>query len=165
MRIPNVTAVVLSLGVALPRTATAQRDTPLRVVRTTPSGDATPLARISVSFDRPVAGSLDRTIDPATIMRIIPAVAGRLEWRDPVTIQLLPSTPLTPGTRYSVTIANTFRAMDGTALAEPYRFGFRASGPMLIGGSPVESRLNDRSRYLAANAKFDLVYSGEWPTA
>ncbi|CAN5319939.1 hypothetical protein BH09GEM1_BH09GEM1_41830 [soil metagenome] len=159
MRFPHAAALLLSLGAALPRTATAQRDTPLRVVRTTPSGDAAPLARISVSFDRPVAGSLDRTIDPATILRITPEVAGRVEWRDPVTIQLVPSVPLTPGTRYSVTVANTFRAMDGTALAEPYHFEFRARAPTLIGGSPVEKRLTERSRFLAPNAKFDLVYS------
>ena len=159
MRNTHAAVLVLSLGAAFPCTATAQRDTPLRVVRTTPSGDAGPFARVSVSFDRPVAGSLDRTIDPTTILRITPAVAGRMEWRDPVTIQLVPSAPFTPGTRYSVTVANTFRAMDGTALAEPYRFGFRARAPSLIGGSPVEKGLTERSRYLVPAAKFDLVYS------
>ncbi|MEP6621782.1 MAG: Ig-like domain-containing protein [bacterium] len=153
--------LLLTLGAAV---ATAQRDTPLRVVRSTPNDDAGPLARISVSFDRPVAGSLDRTIDPATILRISPAVAGRLEWRDPVTIQLTPSTPLIPGTRYSVTVANTFRAMDGTALAEVYRFAFRARGPTLMGGSPVSGPpangpRDDRPKHIAPNTRFDLVYS------
>ena len=72
MRNTHAAVLLLSLGAAFPCTAIAQRDTPLRVVRTTPSGDAGPFARVSVSFDRPVAGSLDRTIDPTTILRITP---------------------------------------------------------------------------------------------
>ena len=159
MRFSHAAVMAVALCLAHPLTATAQRDTPLRVVRTTPSEDAAPFARISVSFDRPVAGSLDRTIDPASVLRITPAVTGRLEWRDPVTIQLVPSAPLTPGTRYSVTVANTFRAMDGTTLAEPYRFAFRARAATLIGGSPVQRTLNDASRYLGPTARFELVYS------
>src|SRR5262245_13687196 len=78
----------------------AQGPTPLRVIRSTPGADASPLAEISVSFDRPVAGSLDHSVDPATIFRIEPAVRGRLEWRDPVTIRLRPSATLTAGATY-----------------------------------------------------------------
>src|SRR6476660_8343024 len=80
--------------------AHAQTPSPLRVIRSTPTGDAIPTAEISVTFDRPVAGSLDRSVDPATIFRIEPAVRGRIEWRDPVTIRLRPAEPLTSGARY-----------------------------------------------------------------
>ena len=59
----------------------AQSPSPLRVIRSTPTGDAIPTAEITVTFDRPVAGSLDRSVDAATIFRIEPAVRGRLEWR------------------------------------------------------------------------------------
>src|SRR6476660_4779423 len=69
---------------------------PLRIVRVTPTADAGPLQPISVTFDRPVAGSLDRTVDPAAIFHTEPAVRGRLEWRDPVTIRLTPAAPLVP---------------------------------------------------------------------
>src|SRR3954469_15496297 len=110
----------LALALAVLTTAVAahvhaQGPSPLRVIRSSPTGDAIPTAEISVTFDRPVAGSLDRSVDPATILRIEPGVRGRIEWRDPVTIRLRPNEALASGTRYTVTVANTFRAMDGSA--------------------------------------------------
>ena len=135
----------------------AQSPSPLRVIRSSPTGSAVPTAEITVTFDRPVAGSLDRSVDAATIFRIDPAVRGRLEWRDPVTIRLRPNDALTAGTRYTVTVANTFRAMDGSALAEPYRFTFRAQGPVLLAGTPVSA--DERARHVTPNQRFELVYS------
>ncbi|MEO8337710.1 MAG: Ig-like domain-containing protein, partial [bacterium] len=147
--------------------ASAQRDTPLRVVRVTPSDNASPMARLTVTFDRPVAGSLDRSVDPTTILRVSPAIPGKLEWRDPVTIRLTPSAVLSPGTRYTVTVANNFRAMDGSALAEPYGFAFRVRGPTLLTGFPVGPRDTGqrayagipRAEHVVPNQKFELVYS------
>src|SRR5688572_22056612 len=135
----------------------AQSPAPLRVTRTTPSGDAIPTAEITVTFDRPVAGSLDRTVDPTTILRVEPAVPGRIEWRDPVTIRLRPAQTLTAGARYTVTVANSFRAMDGSALAEPHRFTFRVQGPRLLTGSPVHEEA--RAEHVLPTQRFDLVYS------
>ena len=130
---------------------------PLRVIRTTPSGDADPLATISVTFDRPVAGSLDRTVDPRTVMRIEPAIPGRLEWRDPVTVRLVPSAPLRADVRYSVTVDTTFVAMDGTRLDAPMRFAFRVRGPTLLGGQPVGP--GQQPEQLTPDQRFDVVYS------
>ena len=48
----------------------------LAVLRVTPAGEASPTATITVTFDRPVAGSLDRTVDPRAILAIAPAVAA-----------------------------------------------------------------------------------------
>src|SRR5258705_2064089 len=145
---------VLALG---PASARAQREAPLRVVRVTPSGTASPMSDITVTFDRPVAGSLDRTIDPATILSVVPAVRGRLEWRDPVTIRLAPSAPLAAGMRYTVTVANGFRAMDGSALASPHVFAFRAQGPPLLAGLPVGPGLH--ALHVTPTQRFDVVYS------
>ncbi len=149
--------VALAVLATVPADTLAQRVTPLRVTRTTPSGDAIPTADISVTFDRPVAGSLDRTVDAASIFRIEPAVRGRVEWRDPVTIRLRPAEALAPGARYTVTVANTFRAMDGSGLVEPYRFTFRVQGPRLLTGSPVGPDVH--ALHLAPNQHFELVYS------
>ncbi|MFN2567116.1 MAG: MG2 domain-containing protein [Gemmatimonadaceae bacterium] len=151
-------ALATLLVAALPAVALTQAPAPLRVVRVTPSGDASPLAAISVTFDRPVAGSLDRIVDPATILRVEPAVAGKAEWRDPMTIRLNPAAALAPGAQYTVTVANNFRAMDGSALAEPHRFTFRARGPMLLAGLPVNVE-GERARHVAPNQRFQLVYS------
>jgi len=151
--------LLAALAAVFPSTAHAQDGAALRVVRVTPTGDASPMAQISVTFDRPVAGSLDRTVDPTTILRIEPAVTGKLEWRDPVTIRLTPAAPLAPGARYTVTISNTFRAMDGSALPEPYRFTFRAQGPTLLTGTPVGAQDSPRALHVAPNQRFELVYS------
>ncbi|MEO5813743.1 MAG: Ig-like domain-containing protein, partial [Gemmatimonadaceae bacterium] len=167
MRSSTALLLVLSITAACPVRALAQRDTPLRVVRVTPGSDPTPLSRITVTFDRPVAGSLDRTVDATTILRVLPAIPGKIEWRDPVTIRLTPSALLAPGTQYTVTVANNFRAMDGSALAEPYGFTFRVRGPTLLTGFPVGPPDTGqrayagvpRAEHVVPNQKFELVYS------
>ena len=151
MRTSLLAAAIATVALTTP--ARAQMGT-LRVVRVTPTGDAGPMQQISVAFDRPVAGSLDRSVDPATIFRIEPAVRGRLEWRDPVTIRLTPAAPLAPGARYTVTLSNDFRAMDGSALAQPYQFTFRVHGPLLLGGTPGAG-----SDHVEPKQRFALVYS------
>lgn len=144
------------VGQAFSLDAQTQAPSPLRVIRALPSGEAPPLTQISVSFDRPVAGSLDRSVAPATVISVEPAIRGKLEWRDPVTIRLVPATPLPPGATYTVTVANSFRAMDGSALAEPYHFTFRVHGPRLLGGTPVGA-MNQPT--IVPTSQFELYYS------
>jgi alpha-2-macroglobulin len=139
--------------------AGAQAPAPLRVIRFAPVGSATPLAEINVTFDRPVAGSLDRSVDAASILKIEPSIPGKIEWRDPVTIRLTPTTTLSPGATYTVTVANSFQSMDGSALAEPYKFSFRVRGPTLIGGSPRRGAIITQTQHFA------LVYSAPIDTA
>ncbi|HEX6533100.1 MAG TPA: MG2 domain-containing protein, partial [Gemmatimonadaceae bacterium] len=131
--------------------------TPLHVMRVAPAGDAERTATITVTFDRPVAGSLDRTVDASRIVRIEPAVDASIGWRDPVTIAIRPRAPLAADARYTVTVSTAFTAMDGSRLAEPYAFTFRVKGPTLVSGSPL-SGLNDR--FLQPRSSFALVYSG-----
>ncbi|MDB4911398.1 MAG: alpha-2-macroglobulin domain protein 2, partial [Gemmatimonadetes bacterium] len=129
---------------------------PLRVLRATPADTASRAATIEITFDRPVAGSLDRTVDPRSIVSVVPAVPGRVEWRDPVTIVLTPRTMLASATRYTVTVSKNFQAMDGSRLAEPYSFGFRVRAPVLVGGSPAAKTLT--AHYLTPTSAFALVY-------
>ena len=102
-----------------------------------PSGEASPTTAVTVTFDRPVAGSLDRTVDPGAMFAIAPAIAGAVDWRDPVTLRFRPAAPLTPNTSYTVTVANSFAAMDGSRLREPFAFTFRVRGPRVLAGSPI----------------------------
>ncbi len=129
----------------------------LRVLRATPTGDAAPTTEITVAFDRPVAGSLDRTVDARTLFQITPPVNGHVEWRDPITVRFVPAQPLTPTATYTVTIANRFQAMDGSRLAQPYRFTFRVRGPEVLTGSPVG--MYRRPEHLRERTKFELVTS------
>ncbi len=130
---------------------------PLRVLRTAPVDDAAPTSVVTVTFDRPVAGSLDRTVDPKAIFTITPALKGRLEWRDPVTIRFTPVAPLASNSEYTVTVANTFAAMDGSRLEGPYHFTFRVRGPRLLAGSPVSG--NRHPKFVTPATRFELVYS------
>ena len=154
-----IAAAALVAVACLPGVARAQSNEPLRVIRVAPAGEAGPTDAIAVTFDRPVAGSLDQTIDPATILRVDPAVPGKLEWRDPVTIRLVPTAPLVAGTRYTVTVANSFRAMDGGRLAQPYQFVFRALGPIVLTGAPAGADDTRRAMHVVPNQRFELVYS------
>src|SRR6476469_4858710 len=94
----------------------------LTVLRHAPSDTASPGNVITVTFDRPVAGRLDATIEAARIFRIEPAIKGTVEWRDPITIRFIPDEPITPGTDVLVVIDTAFRAIDGSRLVRPYRF-------------------------------------------
>ena len=148
---PRVVATVLAAVVA------AEPPAVLRVLSSSPEGDAPLTAPIQVIFDRPVAGSLDRSVDPAGIFRMEPAVAGRLEWRDPVTLRFQPAKPLTPGASYRVTISNTFQAMDGSKLEQPFSYDFTVLGPQLLTGLPVNE--GESPQFLGRDATFDLVFS------
>jgi uncharacterized protein YfaS (alpha-2-macroglobulin family) len=110
-----------------------------------------------VTFDRPVAGSLDRTVDPKRVLSVEPAIDGTVEWRDPVTVMITPRRLLEPNARYTVTVTNDFEAMDGSRLARTYTFSFRVRGPQLIAGSPADGR--GRARFLTPTTRFELVYS------
>ena len=160
MRHP-LTAIMSAIRFALLAAATAAftagpAAAPLRIIRTTPAGDAGPIPAITVTFDRPVAGSLDRTVDPATVLNVQPAIPGRLEWRDPVTIRLIPSAPLPADTKYTVTVSTAFTAMDGERLPEPFTFTFRVRGPVLFGVRPLQSRqVTDQ---ITPDQRFDLIY-------
>jgi len=148
---PRVLAAVTML------VAAAGPPSSLTVLSSSPSGEAPLTAPIQVIFDRPVAGSLDRSVDPAAILSIAPAVPGRVEWRDPVTLRFLPAAPLTPGASYTVTIANTFAAMDGSKLAAPYQFRFSVLGPTLLTGLPANA--GEQPQFLARDTRFEVVYS------
>ncbi len=147
----RVLAVVAAAVVA------AEPPAVLQVLAASPTGDAPLSAPIQVIFDRPVAGSLDRSVDPAPLFRIEPAVPGRAEWRDPVTLRYLPAAPLEPGKTYTVTIANSFEAMDGSRLKEPYSYSFSVLGPQVLAGLPVSSE--EHPKFLGPDATFELVVS------
>ncbi|MEJ7813370.1 MAG: MG2 domain-containing protein, partial [Gemmatimonadaceae bacterium] len=151
------TAAVAAPRTVAPQVGTRQVTTPLRVLRTLPSGDAAPTAAITVIFDRPVAPALERTMNPAQVVRIEPAVAGRYEWRDPITIRFRPTQAMRAGERYTVTVAGAVRGVDGSTLAAPHRFTFRVRGPELLGMSVAGE--GNRGRYLGAAPRFVFVYS------
>ncbi len=150
--------VLAAIAVAV---VAAEPPTALQVLSTSPSpsGEASLTSSIQIVFDRPVAGSLDRTVDAASILSIEPKVTGKAEWRDPVTLRFLPVGPLKPGQSYTVTVANNFEAMDGSRLEQPYSYSFAVTGPKLLTGLPVSESAH--SSWLTPKATFELVFSAE----
>jgi uncharacterized protein YfaS (alpha-2-macroglobulin family) len=144
--------LLLLAGVAI---YVADPGDPLRVLRATPTSEAGPASIVTVSFDRPVAGSLDRTVDPAPIFSIAPRIEGKLEWRDPITLRFTPNSLLEPGTSYTVTLAPTFEAMDGSRLEAPFQYTFRVRGPEVLATSVSRGD----AQYYPPDPKFSLVVS------
>jgi uncharacterized protein YfaS (alpha-2-macroglobulin family) len=145
-------ALLVTLGAAV-----VVGDGALRVLRVSPQNAGESTDDITVTFDRPIAGGLDSTVDPKTIFTITPRVLGKLEWRDPVTIRLHPAAPLPAGVTFTVKIANTFHAMDGSQLDAPYSFSFRVKGPKVLDAYPVNQWTNPL--YLTPSTRFTLLVS------
>ena len=134
MRLTTLVAALFPVA-AIAQPSPSDTRAPLHVLRHTPSDTATTGNAITIIFDRPVAGRIEEMIDPRGIFHITPATAGRLEWRDPITLRFTPNGALRPGDRLTVTIDTTFSAMDGSRLEAPYRFTFRVPSARLIGRS------------------------------
>ena len=92
--------------------AVAATTAPLRVIRSTPVGVSDPITEIAVSFDRPVAGSIERAIDAATVMRISPAIAGRFTLSREVA-----ELPNRSGQIVHIILTTTWRSTDGRTLS------------------------------------------------
>src|SRR5687768_2630300 len=148
---PRLALLVFAAAVA------ADTPLPLKVIRVAPTGDADPATIVTVTFDRPVAGSLDRSVDPKTVLVIDPALPGTFDWRDPVTVRFRPATPLPPSLTVRVTVSTEFQAMDGSSLAEPYQFSFRVRGPRVLSGLPAGP--DQSARFLEPDTRFRLVLS------
>lgn len=144
--------------VALAGAPLRAQEGPLQVLRHTPSDTASPGNIVTVTFDRPVAGRLDATIDPRRIFRIEPAVSGEVAWRDPVTIRFVPNEPLAPGSKFVVTIDTGFAAIDGSKLEAPYQFSFRVPGPRLLARS-FHGDYSGHPDQLPVDGKLQLLYS------
>ncbi len=121
--------------------ATAGSQEPLHVLDHMPRDVARPTDVITITFDRPVAGTPDHIVDPSRIVKLSPELRVRAEWRDPSTVRLVPLEPLTPGDRYDITVDTAFTAIDGSRLAAPERFAMVVRGPALIGSVPRLSTL------------------------
>lgn len=129
----------------------------LRVMRATPGSPADPAAPVTLTFDRPVAGGLEATVEAEAIFWIEPAVAGHVEWRDPVTLRFTPAEPLEPGATYTVTVSPDFRAMDGSRLRRAFSHTFRVSPPTVLQGWPVGR--HGRALHLPERPVFSILVS------
>ncbi|HEY0035733.1 MAG TPA: Ig-like domain-containing protein, partial [Longimicrobium sp.] len=152
-------------GVFVLRAESADQTGPvLGVLRTAPDSAAQPFDVVTVTFDRPVAGGLEEMVSAESLFRIEPAVEGKAEWRDPVTLRFTPAAQLRPGATYTVTIDDGFAAMDGARLPRPHRFSFTVQTARILTGYPVGPHA--KPLYLQPEPRFFvMVSSGLEPAA
>ena len=153
--------VVLAPLPPLSTPATAQQ--PLRITRHAPTDTARSGDVIAISFDRPVATLIDRAPDPTRFVRVEPTLPATIQWRDLVTIRIIPDQPLPPSARFTVIVRNTFAAEDGGRLAGPYQFTLHTFGPRLLARLPRTSA--GGTELFEPNGKVTLIYSAPVDTA
>ena len=96
-RLAVTNAALVAALLSTPALLSAQQSSrALNVVGVTPQS-ATPFSVITISFDAPVFEVARRAVDPARIVRVVPAIQARFEWRDPSTIRIVPTAALTSG--------------------------------------------------------------------
>src|SRR5690349_7915159 len=112
--------------------AQAPRPGQLHVLRFLPEGIAGPADSLVVAFDHPIAPKLDRSVDPASVIRLDPSVRTTSHWRDPSTIVVRFAEPLAFGARYQVSFASGLRSTDGATLADGQGRELQVRKPQLL---------------------------------
>jgi len=125
-------AVALVSAIASTVGAQAPRPGQLHVLRFLPEGIAGPADSLVVAFDHPVAPKLDKSVDPAGVVRLDPSVRTTAYWRDPSTIVVRFAEPLAFGARYQVTYASGLRSTDGATLADGQGRELQVRKPQLL---------------------------------
>ena len=104
----------------------------MRVLRLDPIRVAQPRDSVVITFDRPVAPKLDRSVDPRRAVRISPAVPTRAYWRDPSTLVIAFERPWPYGAEFRVDFVRTLRSADGHALKAGQGLAIPVRGPMML---------------------------------
>ncbi len=129
-----------------PPVAVAQEPVPgadgaLAVVVARPQGAAQGNLRPAVTFSRPVVamGTVEAGAPPVPIT-ISPPLEGEWRWLGSASVEFQPKGLVPYSTRFTVTVQQGLRALDGAALAEPYVFEFETPRPEVQDLSPEGSR-------------------------
>jgi uncharacterized protein YfaS (alpha-2-macroglobulin family) len=119
-----------------------------------PRGQTTRDSEIAVVFDRPMRALGLGPSDPAPPVTLQPAVKGAFHWIGSSGLRFDAEARLPPATAFHVEIPAGTRALDGTALAEPFAFDFATPRPALTESEPAagaEGVLPDSQIVLAFN--------------
>ena len=133
----------------------------LRVLHVTPESAILPTDPVTVTFDRPVVGSLGQVTDPGRIASLRPAVPVRFDWRDPSTLRLVPLEPFAAGQVVMLVIDTALVAVDGARLTAPVRIPIRVKGPAMRNAVP---QLSSTRTTLPPDGRLRIVYSSEVDT-
>src|SRR5215217_6134174 len=116
----RVHLLVLACALACASGVGAQRPTAgdsMRVLRFQPDSEASSVAPVVITFDRPIAPRLDASVDPRRVITVSPHRDMLVSWRDPSTIVAEFQSAWAPGTTYQVALSQRLRGADGQPLA------------------------------------------------
>jgi uncharacterized protein YfaS (alpha-2-macroglobulin family) len=107
---------------------------PRLLFRMPETGEAQALdAPIELVFDQPMdAESVAQAFDIAPAVDGAPAVVGALKWADSRTLVFTPAEPLARDANYRVTVGQSARNTEGTALVDPVTFQFQTVGHLVV---------------------------------
>ena len=107
----------------------------LSVVYAGPRGETEPGSTVSILFDRPLR-ALDAATPPPPIT-LEPSVQGQWQWSGARGVTFAPDARRLPwGTSFRVVVPAGTRALDGTALAEPFELRFDTPAPRVVRAWP-----------------------------
>ncbi|RKH55569.1 Ig-like domain-containing alpha-2-macroglobulin family protein [Corallococcus aberystwythensis] len=129
---------------------------PLSIAAVRPEGQVFGPARPTITFTKPMIalGSVAAERGLAAPAKIAPALEGEWRWLGSASVEFVPSAPAKLGTQYTVTVPAGLKAMDGTALAEPYTFQFETPRPSLQFAKPEADY-----RWVQPDQSFELTFN------
>lgn len=110
-------------------TLEAEASGDLKIVRMSPSDSGAPGSIVSITFNRPVIAAPGHDVDAAHVLSLEPARPGVFEWRDPTTLRFVPTEPVAPGTKMTLSLDTAALATGGE------RSGVRLSMPLDFRGA------------------------------
>lgn len=135
-------------------TVTVEVEGELRVAAALPTGQVEGLVRPTITFDRPVRalGAIEGEA-PAIIE---PAIPGEWRWLGSATVEFVPQKPAPLATAYTVRVPAGLTALDGTRLANEYRYTFETARPRAITGEPVNAW--NTFKFVRADQPFSVIF-------
>lgn len=130
---------------------------PFALAFASPRGAASEVSTVDLVFTRPLT-KLESIEDAAAPpIRIEPSVPGEFRWVGTHGVSFHPANGRLPlGTKFTVTVPATLRALDGSTLAKAEQFEFSTPPPALVSVSSDEPR-----ERLSPTATFGLELSSE----
>lgn len=108
----------------------------LSVSHVSPAGMLRATARIDITFSAPLAEQVEQLGTAASMVRLEPAIAASITWRDPATLRITPDSALMPGTSLRV-VVDTFSLPDGTRLSERWTRTWQVQPPTITATLPT----------------------------
>lgn len=158
-RFTSILCTTLSALLLVVNAQVTTAQSPLRILRYSPTDTASSGSIISVTFSRPVAGQLDRTIDARRVISVEPAVKGVYEWRDPITLRFVPDEPLVPGARHVVSIDTAAIASTGARKGRAFQFTVRVPSAVRIASYADNRGVGYERTEIGPLPTFKIVYS------